>query len=629
MGIGPAPPARGYRADLDGLRAVAVAGVILFHDGFGARGGYVGVDVFFVISGFLITSILRDDSRRGAFTLLGFAERRLRRLLPALAAVLLFCCAASTRLLPNDLKLIGLGLINASVFTSNIFFTPLAEDYFAAGALVLQPALHTWSLGVEAQFYVVVAALWAAGRRWSLSLPMVLAALGLASFAAALWCVAHRPDAAFYLLPFRFWEFMTGAAVAAGRPQRPTAAGLCAAVGLGMIGAAMLLFSPATPFPGAAALLPCIGAALVIAGGRGRNPVSALLGARPLAAVGRLSYGLYLWHWPLLVFASYGRVGPLPVAERLLLLALTGLLAALSSRWIERPFIARRRLAARVPFLLACAGSVAAVAACGLVINLAGQNRVRLAALPADVRQFSDGQFDTVDGRCPVGSPDTASCRFGTPGQHPTVVLWGNSFARMWTPGLDAAARRHGVAGLDLLMAKCPPLVGEPFPTVRHCESFNRDALAFIAAQPGLTTVILGGNWTQWPTELPALRATIAALQAQGLTVAVILSPPTVPYPVPRTLALAALRHEPPPPLVAAAAARAERAPADAVIEAIPAERPVLAIDPLPAFCEGSSCKVQVDGRALYYDDAHVTATAAAWASAIFDPVFGSPRAPH
>ena len=628
VGSGPSTPALGgYRADIDGLRAVAVAGVILFHYGAGGGGGYVGVDVFFVISGFLIASILRDDERRGRFTLLGFAERRARRLLPALAVVLLFCCAAGTRLLPNDLKLIGLGLIDAAVFASNVLFASLAEDYFTTGALVLQPALHTWSLGLEAQFYVVIAGVWAAGRRWSLRLPLVLAALGLASSVWSLWSVAHRPEAAFYLLPSRFWEFIAGAALAAGRlrPRGPLAAGLCAALGLGLIGAAMLLFSPATPFPGAAALLPCLGATLVIAGGHGRNPVSALLGARPLAVAGRLSYGLYLWHWPLLVFASYGRAAPLPLRERLVLVALTGLLAALSHRWVEQPIIARRRLAARGPFLLACGGSVAGLALCGLVINLAGQNLVRLAALPADVRRFSDGQFDTVDGRCPASGSDRASCRFGAAGRDATVVLWGNSFARMWTPGLDAAARRHGVAGIDLLMSKCPPLVGEPFPAVRSCAEFNRDALAFIAARPGLTTVILGANWTQWPTELPALRATVAALQARGRRVAVILSPPAVPYPVPRTLALAALRHDPAPPLVAEAAARAQRAPADAVIGAVAAERPVIEIDPFAAFCDGGGCRVQAEGRALYYDDAHVTATAATAASTLFDPLFASP----
>ena len=633
-GPGPAPqPVRAirgpvadrrYRPDIDGLRAVAVGAVIAFHFGLGPfGGGFVGVDVFFVISGFLITTVLRDVG--DGFPLARFAERRIRRIVPALLVVLAVAALWSTRQLPNDLKTIGLGLINATIFSSNIYFGRLAGDYFSAGILAEDPALHTWSLGVEAQFYAVIALLWMAGRRRPRAHVTLLGLLGAGSLAASFWAVRHAPNAAFYLTPFRLWEFLLGAA--ATLPPLPAEAGpgrwaLGVALGLGMIGFAAIDFGPDTAFPGTAALLPCAGAALVLRGGAtSRNPASRWLGASPLAWAGRLSYALYLWHWPLLVFATAARVTPLPLAARLGLLGPTLLLAWATHRLVERPVIARRLLASPQSLLATCGIGAACVIGVGLLVNLAGQNRLVLRSFPPAVMRLAAGQFDTVDVRCPATGARDIGCRFGTPGGEPRLVLWGNSFARMWLPALDRAASRAGMSGLAVTVSRCPPLLDVAFPSLPGCSVANRDALAFIAARPALKTVILGGDWSAWPADLPALARTVATLATLGRHVVLLLSPPAVPYRVPPTLARAALDDSPPPPLVALAEALRERAAERETIAAIAVSTDVTVVDPTPAFCDAWGCAVAADGRSLYYDNAHVTRFGAERASALFDAV--------
>ncbi len=622
----PQPAPGHYRPDIDGLRAIAVVGVILFHYGFSPpTGGFIGVDIFFVISGFLITTILEAETRRGGFSFVGFYERRVRRILPALLVVLLACDLVSTQLLPNDLKQIGMALISAGTFTSNFYFLTLAEDYFGAGSLAIQPALHTWSLGVEAQFYLVFPPLWVLARRWPRSRRAGFVALLAASHGASVWGTAHWPEFSFYLLPTRLWEFlMGGALVLLPRPALGRIAGtLMAIAGVGLIALGYDLIDTSTPFPGAAALLPCLGTALAIAaGGSGPNPVSRLLGLPPLALLGRISYSLYLWHWPVLVFATYSRAIPLPPSEKLGLLALTLLLSVASWLLVERPVIERRWLAGRRALAVACALGILGSSALALAVNLAGQNKIRLASFPPAVLTLANGKYDSVNSPCrPVGLEDPG-CRLGAPGVEPSFAIWGNSFARMWTLGLDVAAKRHGAAGIGLLLSKCPPLVGLRFPAIPDCDSFLHDSLAFIEAHPSLKTVIVGGDWGDWIDQLPALGQTIDALTSRGRRVVLLLAPPRLPYNVPRMLALTLLHHEPAPPLLPEAASRAARAVEDAIIDQLHATRTFTTLDPFALLCDRKTCAVERDGHALYYDDAHVTRTAAAEFSSLFDPVF-------
>ena len=633
----PAEAHRGrYRPDIDGLRAIAVSVVVLFHYGVpGVPGGFVGVDVFFVISGYLITAVTRDDLARDRFSLAAFYERRIRRIVPALAAVLLACGLASLFVfLPEDLRLLARSTMAAAAFGSNILFSRLAADYFDADNLTLQPLLHTWSLGVEGQFYLVFPLVLMATRRRPRAAVAALAGLAALSFALGAWGAVHRPVPAFYLLPGRAWELLVGGLLALGTPTvlagRRHAGDVAVAAGLAAIGLAAALYGAATPFPGAAALLPCLGAILVIAGGEGRGRMSSLLAARAPAWLGRISYSLYLWHWPVIALARYGRGPDLPLGLRAALLAATVALAGLSYATIERPFIARRALPSRRGLLAAAAGATLAVLALGQTLDVTGRGLLPFARLPPAVLALANGHFDRLEGECPVpeaaGSVRPYPCRFGAPGAPATLALWGNSYARMWIPALAGDADARGAAGLALIASKCPPLLGLDVAGLPGCAPFNRDAVAYLMAHPLVRTVVLGADWFLYDRDLGRLDATLDALDGAGLRVFILLAPPQADYPVPRTLAIAAMRDEPPPPPPSEAHARDVQRVSTALIAAAAARHGASVIDPATRLCDGIACPVERDGRPLFYDAGHLTVFAASAIHGLFDPLFPAPR---
>ena len=297
--------ALGYRRDIDGLRALAVVPVLLFHvDLWPFSGGYVGVDIFFVISGYLIASIIGHDLAEGRFTLTGFYVRRIRRIFPALFVMIAFTIlVGGLILLPLDYRRLGASALATTLFASNIYFAR-QSGYFGASAEEA-PLLHSWSLAVEEQFYIVFPLLmlvgWRLGGRYRLLLSMV-AGLSLLS---AMHMVETAPASAFYLPHTRGWEFLGGAMLAVGRLpafRSPQIANAAAAAGAALIGWAVLRFSAATPFPGAHALFPVVGAMLILHAGRTGSLVSGALSKPAPVFIGRISYSLYLWHWPLIVF---------------------------------------------------------------------------------------------------------------------------------------------------------------------------------------------------------------------------------------------------------------------------------------------------------------------------------------
>ena len=297
-----------YRSDIDGLRALAVVPVVLGHAHVtGFAGGFVGVDVFFVISGFLITTILATEAREGSFSLTRFYERRARRLFPALFAVLIFCAAAAwTRFPAEDLEAFGRSLLATIFFGSNMLFW--SETGYFDIAAEQRPLLHTWSLAVEEQFYLLfpLAVWWTTRRMGGRYAAWLWPAMGASFVLSVVWVPTH-PSSAFYLVPARAWELLMGSALALGlvpalrqQSHRET----CSALGTLFIAMSVVLYDANTPFPGSNAVLPCLGAALVIhAGHSGTTAVGRLLGTKPVVFVGLISYSLYLWHWPLLVFA--------------------------------------------------------------------------------------------------------------------------------------------------------------------------------------------------------------------------------------------------------------------------------------------------------------------------------------
>lgn len=362
-----------YRREIDGLRAVAVLPVILFHAGFDAfSGGFVGVDVFFVISGYLITGILARDLAAGRFSLPGFYERRARRILPALFVMLLASLPLAWALMtPEQLGSFFASFVSVASFTANFHFYD-ASGYFAAET-EMQPLIHTWSLAVEEQFYLIfpllIAGLW---RWWRRGLWAVLAVLALASLAGAIDIVPRNAPKAFFLPELRAWELLAGALLALwpGEASRaPRAASWMGGLGLALILLPVVIYDDYTPFPGLAALPPVLGTLLVLHAARAGTQIAAILSWRPLVGVGLVSYSAYLWHQPLLAAARLAWLTEPPPVLRAGLVGVTLVLAVLSWRYVERParsgaLFARRR---------AVFGAAAAAIAAAVVIGMAGQ----------------------------------------------------------------------------------------------------------------------------------------------------------------------------------------------------------------------------------------------------------------
>ncbi|PID48757.1 MAG: acyltransferase [Proteobacteria bacterium] len=355
-----------YRKELDGLRAVAVLPVMWYHAKLPwLTGGFTGVDIFFVISGYLITSILLSELQQERLSLLHFYERRARRILPALFWVLLVCLPfAWWLLLPHELAGFGRSLVAVAVFVSNLLFWQ-ESDYFSPDA-DLMPLLHTWSLAVEEQYYLLFPLLlalgWKLGKgkaRW-IALGITLIALSSFMLSECLWRASQAAN--FYLLPSRAWELMLGALTALYLRYRSQPSGWLGQVG-SLLGLAMIILGifwlhTGLPFPGVYALLPTVGSVLIILFAAPSNGIGRLLAWPPLVWIGLVSYSAYLWHQPLLVFSRIYWLDEPASGWRILILVLTLLLAWLSWRFIEQPIRQRQRFSRRFIFTLAIVGSL-------------------------------------------------------------------------------------------------------------------------------------------------------------------------------------------------------------------------------------------------------------------------------
>ncbi len=489
-----------YRADIDGLRAIAVLSVLLFHAAM-LPGGFVGVDIFFVISGFLISRIIFREVDAGDFSIARFYERRIRRIVPALAAVmgataLVFALFAT----PMDYKIMGKSMAATAGFLSNLYFY-LKGDYFDPSSETA-PLLHTWSLAVEEQYYVLfpLAAVLMGRVSAARRLAFVLAGF-LLSLALSVWLVRVNASLAFYLPFSRFWEILAGTLVALW-PRAPATRGgaeFCGLAGLLLILGSLVLYHDGMLFPGESALPPCLGAALLLQAGRhGDNRISALLSLKPLVFVGLVSYSLYLWHWPVLVGARYVLMRELTPTEGALALGATGVLAFLSWRFIEQPFRhawpgQQRRL------FWATAGLGALTLAFTLATHVTGGFTGRFHE-PA--RSYAAAALDTNPrrGECDRIAIDRLrageACLIGDPGaQAPSFVFIGDSFADAEMPAMDEAARRAGRKGYALVHSGCFPLVGVRQSNL-ECRDFVDAALAFVKSHPELGQAIVTARWT-------------------------------------------------------------------------------------------------------------------------------------
>lgn len=351
--MSPLPAGDRYRRDIDGLRAIAILPVLLFHAHVGGfSGGYVGVDIFFVISGFLITGIIAREVDDRQFSLIRFYERRFRRIMPALALTILVVLGAAACLyLPGDIEDVPKSALAATLFSSNLwFFTD--TGYFAGGADT-KPLLHTWSLAVEEQFYIgfpiLLMLIARCAPRWRAGL---VGAIAAGSLLLAILMQRDTSGFTFYLLPTRAWELFTGALLALGAVPAVRARWLrevIALAGLLAIAFAVACYDRDTIFPGATALAPVLGAAALLHCAP-RTSVGRLLALPPLVGIGLISYSLYLWHWPLIVFTEYATDLPLAGAVQVMVIAASLVAATLSWRFVERPFRNTRSMPARRVF---------------------------------------------------------------------------------------------------------------------------------------------------------------------------------------------------------------------------------------------------------------------------------------
>lgn len=527
-----------YREDIDGLRSIAVLPVVLFHAGVpGAAGGYVGVDVFFVISGFLITGLLQEDIRNGRYSLVDFYERRIRRIFPALF-FLLFCVlvAGAVFFLPDDFKILARTALGALFFASNIVLWR-TDDYFATDS-ELNPLLHTWSLGVEEQFYIFVPVLLYLLARYlpGFTKPVIVACAAI-SLLICIWATERYESAAFYLLPTRAWELFAGSILALGvipAVNAPAVRNVLAAAGIGLILFAVTSFSEETLFPGYAALIPVVGTMLVIHCAPG-TLAGSILGWRPLVGIGLLSYSLYLWHWPLIVFARHLGYMDAGLSAVALVVILSFVAAYISWRYVEQPFRAKSRFVRPKIFSGAAGGAAVLFAMCVGVFAVGGwPNRFPAEALALENAQ---SDFSPLREKCHIkgGLRDPAeACVLGDAGT--AVAIWGDSHG----VEIGYAMSSAGMRVTSYTYSGCPPALNYQRRKRPDCSEHNRVVNAYLKGQEEIATVVLIARYDTYIGSsdfVEGFASTAASMRDAGKRV-IIVGP--VPFPgwnVPKGLA--------------------------------------------------------------------------------------------
>jgi peptidoglycan/LPS O-acetylase OafA/YrhL len=634
-----------YRPDIDGLRAVAVLAVVAFH-AFPQwlPGGYVGVDVFFVISGFLISGQLMAAAAGGQISFAGFYARRIRRIFPALLVVLAAVAVAGWWvLLPGEWVELRRHIGASAIFANNILLW--SEAGYFDGPSELKPLLHLWSLGVEEQFYLIWPVLiwwwWRRDLRWTVAIALVVAA----SFAINVITVANGATTAAFFLPHtRLWQLGGGALLAAFARKQIA---VRSANALSMAGVLLILFSFAalsrsTAYPGWAALGPTLGAVLVIAAGRDAAVNRTWLSMRPMVFVGLISYPLYLWHWPILSLLQVTELGQVPPGLKVAAIAASVVLASITYLFIEQP--ARRSMTP------ATMSHVAPLLASMIVIGMVMEIAISTDWLTPPARTAL--QIDA-----PVRADlNTSVCRRRFPGLgeycqqfHPdltvTTALLGDSHAAHFLPGLGAMMRRNVETAVHLGQTGCPPLIGiERLNQAGDgtCTRVNRAVIDAVLADDAVVKVwlsfrgaaavtgivrygggisdlfrLIGTNTTNEAAIRAGLRATIKELQDGGKRVGVILQVPELSFRVDECTGRPfSFAHGP--------ARKPCTMPLDVVMERQSGYRRVVSdmqrefgiavYDPLSSLCDERECHAVAEGLVLYFDDNHLGVFGSSWA---------------
>lgn len=463
-----------------------------FHSGLpGAPGGFVGVDVFFVISGYLITRIIRDDLAAETFSFGHFYRRRFRRIAPALAVVLIATLAVGyLMLVPNDLARLCRSAIAAVTMVPNIFFSYVGGgDYFAIAKRAQPPLLHTWSLGIEEQFYLLFPLFLMIATRFRVARPAIVL-VAISSFALCVLGTRYAPTATFYLLPGRAWELALGAMLAVDAVTIPARwRAIASAIGIATIAAGIVLLEGQGISPLWAVAIPAFGAMLLIGSGSDA-PVNRVLAVAPLVWIGRISYSLYLWHWPIFAFLQRWWIDDhLPATWSLAGIGVSFVLAWITYRWVEQP--ARRSSS---PFR-----RVAVPVTAGAAIILAGAIvALTSGGLPQRFTPRARAMIAQSDDHAPLGLtclnmplPDVErSCRVGK--GTPTVLIWGDSHSAADSAGIAAGLGRTAIV---IGNGGCPPTIDPRSGMSGGCVKRNRAILAWLRQRPAITTIVFAALW--------------------------------------------------------------------------------------------------------------------------------------
>ena len=599
-----------HRDDIDGLRSLAIIPVLLFHFNFGViSGGFTGVDLFFVISGFVIANSIVSDTKSGTFSISNFYFKRIRRIAPAyisvLVVVMLFSCIF---LLPDDLIDFSKSMTSSGAFISNMYFWK-TSGYFATSAHT-KPLIHTWSLSVEEQFYIFAPILihLIYSRQYARRL-YILVALILVSFAISVASVFVAPTAGFFLLPTRAWELFLGVLIALldkPSPQNRVAREIMAGAGAALIIVGMLTLTEDDPFPGWNALLPCLGAAFCIQAGNRitdklRLPlVNRLLSAKPLVWIGLISYSLYLVHWPIAAFANYRLLREPTALEGCLMIVVSILLAFLSWKYIEQPF---RHIGREKTRTVLIAGACVTVVVC-----MVGGLGVAVRGLPQRFPDFAEYEIPGVEdwGGTQCFNQDPTKAIAWNPsactrihGEKGRILVWGDSFAAQYMPGILRDEKRINADVLQYTFAGCPPILSY-FSYARLGCSASNHRIPSIIREQNITIVVLSARWTDVPRRvLSQLPDTIAELNKLGVRVYVLGQSPEFSMDVQHIDYVSGARMK--------SGTFSWNVFFTSIFNAELARlaEPAIFVDPMLYLCKGQSCPYRKDGDYYFADYGH------------------------
>ena len=619
-------PRRDFRSDIQGLRAIAVLSVVFYHaNAAWMPGGFVGVDIFFVISGYLITGILLSEMDRGTYSLTAFYERRVRRLFPALFTMLAVVLAVAALVLPpiayKDLAHQAFWTV---FFSSNLSYSH-AASYFVIDSS-FKPLLHTWSLAVEEQFYLIFPLFLFAtvklARRW---LRPLLFALALVSLAGCLWALGRNFNAAFYLAQYRGYELLIGAGIAGlPWPARLPAwvRHMVSLVGLVLITMSLLLFDDDMRYPGLAALAPCLGTACVIFAGVGAPSIGGRLISSPVSSwFGALSYSLYLWHWPVFVLGEAILLHKPETWQSFVLIGLAVGLASLSLRFVEQPFLHPARPGRRRALIVGATAMLAASVAAVAIVKLGGFPQRFSPPAAALIEASNDySPYRTTCHEAFSGSfkPYRERCVLGAAQAHPGVAVWGDSHGVEFGKALAERLALEGRSLLELTGSSCPPGLGSYGRRENPlCVAYNSAMLRGLTADPRIDAVVVATNIQSYPR---ADWAGILAQEARALDVlrrsgkrVVLLGPyPVYDYDVPT--ALGVLQNYGAPLSLESVRRRKFEAATRMQVAWLKRESQegAFVVDPTPVFCDAARCfAYRPSLGVLYFNMTHMSETAA------------------